>query len=319
MSDIRVSKDFLNIYSKMRDTGVDFQVFFLMIIFCKKNFIKDYLKYSGSSSFHDFVYMRLKSLSDPESKILKSFANQFESDLDRFSKKYLGYIQDTLEQDEYENTFDEFLFLLNEVMGKKGGAFIQPDEISELMIEIADLKGCDKIYNPFAGYASFGTKLENTNGYIGQEINDKTYEIALLRLIAHGKLSNTDFRKEDSIHNWPSNKKFDLVIASLPFGMRIDKRSNYPTDSNTIEHFYLDRSIASVNESGRAIAMISNSILSRLGREKRLREWLIANDLIEAIISLPGNLLFNTSIPSNIIVLGKNKNNKGYIKMIDAS
>jgi type I restriction enzyme M protein len=96
------------------------------------------------------------------------------------------------------------------------------------------------------------------------------------------------------------------------------KRFNW-IDSNTVEHFFLKESIDLISISGKSIGLISNGALFRPGKEKQLREWLINNDYVESIIQLPGNLLLNTSIPSNIIVLSKNKEMKGFIKMLDAT
>lgn len=320
MSQRSIKKNFWDIFDKARGIGVDFQAFLLIIILFKENILYEYLK-KDESDFHAYVFQKIQELPVKESQLLNEVANLFKTDLSNLDYQHIRFIQDSLEQSDssIKSTFDTLLFLLNDVMGKIEGEHVQPDEISELMIELADLKSRETVYNPFAGLASFGTKLKDTNGYIGQELNNRTYYMAMLRLIAYDKLDISDLRREDSIHNWISDQRFDLTVASLPFGLRINRSLYNNIDSNTVEHFYLKESINSIKYTGKSIALISDGVLFRSGKEKQLREWLVENDFIESIISLPGKLLYNTSIPSNIIVLGKNKEKKGYIKMLDAS
>src|SRR5690606_4908438 len=84
---------------------------------------------------------------------------------------------------------------------------------------IGSTKGL-KIYNPFAGVASFIKDYQDANLICAQELNYKTWAIGQLRLIVHK--SSADYRCEDSISNWINQEQFDLIVSNPPFGMRLN-------------------------------------------------------------------------------------------------
>ena len=231
--------------------------------------------------------------------------------------------------DKYQlkNNFPEvFEYLLQKLIdykGKRSGESVQPKEISRLVIELANLDSKAKIYNPFAGLASFSIYLKDNQEYHGQEINTSTWAIGQLRLKAHSKGYGYSYELGNSIENWNEFQKFDLIVATPPFKMRVPRFSSYyipgAESYYDVESFLIDKGIHSLNNNGKLITVFSLSFLFSGGRLAKLKRWLIDNDLIDTIITLPSGLLSNTSIPVCIIVFKTISSRPGYIKFIDAS
>ena len=223
------------------------------------------------------------------------------------------------------NFAEVFEFLLKkffEYQGKYSGESVQPNEISRLVIELAALKDEDKVYNPFGGLASYGVYLKNNQKYFGQEFNKVTWALGQLRLKAHSKANISQFEYNDSLENWNQSQKFDLIVATPPFKMRIQRpfySSLIDNNYRDVESFLVDKGIHSLSNNGKLITVFSLSFLFSGGRLAKLKRWLIDNDLIDTIITLPSGLLSNTSIPVCIIVFKTTSSRPGYVKFIDAS
>lgn len=217
--------------------------------------------------------------------------------------------------------FEDLFYLLSKSKGKLAGETLMPMELCRFMSGLAKLPAKAKVYNPFAGLASFGVFLDHGHNLFGQEIVKSTWALGALRLAANNRQGITTFSNDDSILHWPSlNEKFDLIISNPPFGMRLDQQYNtmFP-GITTIEQFVIEKGITSINDKGNLITVTSTGFLFREGSEKRTRQQLIKSDLIESIISIPGGLYSNTMIPVVIILINKSKKEKGFVKFIDAS
>ena len=217
----------------------------------------------------------------------------------------------------FSDIFDTVLYRISQSQGRYAGEFIQPVELTRFMCGLADLKKDAKIFNPFAGLASFGVYLDQGQDYFGQEINQKTWALGALRFMACDRQGSSRYECEDSILHWPDQfEKFDLILTNPPFGMRL---GNYYRDIEpgirTIEQFLIEKGIQSLKQNGKLIALLPQSFLVRGIQEQRLREHLIEEDLIDTIISLPGGLLLNTGIPLIILVIDKNKKLPGRVNL----
>jgi type I restriction enzyme M protein len=256
-----------------------------------------------------------------------SIINFYEPIVSRLSLSCLNHIVKSLSEldsrilhEHFPEIFDSILFRIAQSQGRFGGQFVQPIELTRLIWNLAELETNSKIYNPFAGLASFSVFIEKNQNYFGQELNQKSWALGTLRVMAYGISTLSKYVCDDSILNWPSNSdKFDLIVATPPFRMRLsnDYRELNP-EIRTIEHFLIEKGIGSLNQQGKLIAILPQSILFRGSHEYRLRKLLVNEDIIDTIISLPGGLLYNTGIPLVILILNKSKRNPGKIRFIDA-
>lgn len=220
----------------------------------------------------------------------------------------------------FDKIFDDLLFMLADSQGKYSGDFLLPYEISEFVMDIADVPRNGSVFNPFAGLASFAANLNNEEKYYGQEISNTTWALGMLRLLRQKSNVSIDYKLEDSVSNWPINKNFDLVISNPPFRFKVDSwevNNSYSSRRINAEQYVLQKGLESINYDGKVICVTSLGTLFRGGSEKRFRKYLINEGLVDTIISLPGGLLKHTGIPICIWILTRKKNNNGLVRLVD--
>lgn len=223
----------------------------------------------------------------------------------------------------FNKVFDNLLFKLASNQGKQSGEFLLPNEISSLVIELVDIPNRAKVFNPFAGLASFAIHLNNAESYYGQEIINTTWALGKLRLLRLEKSNNfnIDYRVDDSINNWPEFKYFDLVISNPPLNLKINPfiAQKFGRRKMNAETYVIHKGLESISFDGKVACVISQGLLFRGGEEQKLRQYLVEEGLIETIVSLPSGILKHTGIPVCIMILTQKRNSNHIIKMIDAS
>lgn len=241
-----------------------------------------------------------------------------ERELDYIIHQFLRIDKYSL-QENFRDIFDFTLYKISDVLGKKEAGILQPIELTQLILELSDLKGNEKIFNPFAGLASFGVFLRGQR-YFGQEYSADTWAIGKLRLMAYGVNYESEYRREDSITHWPAHEQYDLVVSNPPMDLKLGQmyRFDYP-QFRTLEPFLIDRGISSINSTGKLISVLPLGFLFRGRQEQFMRERIVEDDLLDTVISMPSGLLSYTSIPFCIVVLNKAKDHSGLVRFIDAS
>lgn len=163
----------------------------------------------------------------------------------------------------------------------------------------------------------------------GQEINYKIALIAKINLLLHGvhnpKIKVIDTLKE-SVINRNISKKFDVILSNLPLGLKwSENQVGYKGEfkygwqtKNNAEWLFIQRGIEALCDTGKAAFIVSKGTLTRKS-EVKIREYILYDDIIEAVISLPNNLYGTKTIPVEILVINKSKIHKNKILFIDAS
>lgn len=270
---------------------------------------------------------RLRNSNNELSNQYAPIIHSFEPSLQGFSENGIRHLFNVLAEinkqvltENFSEVFDSVLYRISQSQGRYAGEFIQPVELTRFMCGLADMKKDAKVFNPFAGLASFDVYLDQGQDYFGQELNQKTWALGALRLMAYERLGSSKYVCDDSILHWPAqSEKFDLIFSSPPFGIRLGNQyRDIEPNFRTIEPFLIEKSVQSLKQNGKLIALLPQGFLSRGMQEQRLREHLVEEDLIDTIISLPGGLLLNTGIPLIILVLGRTKKLPGRVKFVDA-
>ncbi|MDK2952846.1 MAG: type restriction enzyme protein [Kosmotoga sp.] len=215
--------------------------------------------------------------------------------------------------------------------GKKGGEFYTPSQVKKLMVRIIKPGEGMSVYDPTVGSGGFlieakeyveeqGQNSRNLALY-GQENNGVTWAICKMNMILHDT-PDAHIENEDTLTNpqFIENgyiKRFDRVIANPPFSqnysrasMQFPERFKYgftPETGKKADLMFLQHMIASLKDDGIMATVMSHGVLFRGGQEKVIREGILKDDLIEAIIGLPPKLFYNTGIPACVIVINKNK------------
>lgn len=229
--------------------------------------------------------------------------------------------------------------------GKKGGEFYTPSEVVKLLVTLLKPSAGMRIYDPTIGS---GGMLIQTRGYLesqgenasnlslyGQEMNLNTWAICKMNMFLHG-VQSADIRKGDTLRE-PKHTQggelmtFDRVIANPPFSLK--KWGKEECDSDGFARFpygtppkdagdlaFVQHMIASTNAEGMVGVVMPHGVLFRGSSEKAIRQGILQDDLLEAVIGLPSGLFYGTGIPACLLVINKNKSaeRKGKVLFINA-
>jgi len=216
--------------------------------------------------------------------------------------------------------------------GKKGGEFYTPAEVVRLLVTILEPQEGMKIYDPTVGS---GGMLIQSMQYVeeqgqnqaklslhGQENNGTTWAMCKMNMILHG-INYADIKNEDTLVSPQHISKkgklmtFDRVIANPPFsqnysreGMEFQDRFCYgwcPETGKKGDLMFVQHMVASLNSKGKLAVIMPHGVLFRGGDEKDIREGMINDGIVEAVISLPPKLFYGTGISASVLVINRNR------------
>jgi type I restriction enzyme M protein len=318
----------LEVFKKENISTDDFHVLLFFISAYKDEFLSAEI-IDGKDRLFSSLNERLKISNTELANQYQSVLEIFKPSIQRLSDaglkdvfKKITAINRQVLTDNFTFIFNSILFRISQSQGRFAGEFIQSVELTRLMCNLADLKKNASVFNPFSGIASFNIFINQDQNYFGQELNQKTWAIGKLRLLAYGRIENSRYDNDDSIYNWPNkSNKFDLIISFPPIGLDIRSkniRGEFIHTYRRVEQLLIERSIENLTASGKVITIVPLSFLQRSNGEEHILSNLIDKDLIETIILLPGGLLANTGIPIAILILNKAKKLPGKVKFVDA-
>jgi len=220
--------------------------------------------------------------------------------------------------------------------GKKGGDFFTPQEVSELLAEITTIgkKEVNKVYDPACGSGSLLLKFakvlgkENIRqGFFGQEINPTTYNLCRINMFLHDiNYNNFDVAHGDTLtdpKHW-DDEPFDAIVSNPPYSIHWEGDANpllindprfspagvlAPKSKADLAFTMHMHMLSWLSTSGTAAIVEFPGVLYRRGAEQKIRKYLVDNNYVDAVIQLPPDLFFGTTIATCIIVLKKSKNN----------
>jgi len=228
--------------------------------------------------------------------------------------------------------------------GKKGGEFFTPKEVSGLLAKLVAPKEGDRIFDPTCGSASLLIKVaeeakdaqgNSTNNFAiyGQESNGDTWALSKMNCFLHS-MDSAQIEWCDTINNPKLTEsgalmKFDIVVANPPFSL--DKWGHENAEADRYKRFlrgvppkskgdyaFILHMIETTLPTGRVGVIVPHGVLFRGSAELKIRQKLIEENLLEAVIGLPTNLFYGTGIPAAILIFNKAKKNDKVL-FIDAS
>lgn len=228
--------------------------------------------------------------------------------------------------------------------GQKAGEFYTPPEVSDLIAELLDPQKGDSICDPACGSGSLlmkcGRKVvsnHNSKEYAlyGQEAIGSTWSLAKMNMFLHGE-DNHKIEWGDTIRNPKLLDKngdlmlFDIVAANPPFSL--DKWGHDTAENDKFDRFrrglppkskgdyaFISHMIETLKPvSGRMGVVVPHGVLFRGSSEGKIREKLINENLLDAVIGLPEKLFYGTGIPAAILIFKKQKSDDSVL-FIDAS
>ena len=227
--------------------------------------------------------------------------------------------------------------------GKSGGEFFTPQSVSRLLARLVTINKdkINKVYDPTCGSGSLLLQLRKEfrdniieEGFFGQDINLTTYNLARMNMFLHNiNYNDFDIKHGDTLLRplHQDTKPFDAIVSNPPYSIKwigdddptlINDERFAPAGrlapKSKADFAFIMHSLSYLSSRGRAAIVCFPGIFYRSGAEKIIRKYLVDNNFVECVISLPSNLFFGTSIATNILVLAKNKSeNKTFF--IDAS
>lgn len=249
---------------------------------------------------------------------------------------------------------DVYEYLIGEFAasaGKKGGEFYTPHEVSKVLAKLVTTGVEDdgsqfRVYDPAMGSGSllltvqkeleFGER-RGAVSFFGQEINTTTYNIARMNLLMHDvNYQNMTLRRGDTLaEDWPSVKRdgiesptlFDAVVANPPYSQKwasnLDKDPRFKAGlapKSRADYAFIQHSLYHLDKNGTMAIVLPHGVLFRGGAEAKIREQLIRENRLDAVVGLPANLFYGTSIPTCILVFkGLDVRKRKNVLFIDAS
>lgn len=255
---------------------------------------------------------------------------------------HLDKIDFQLKNTELDVLGDAYEYLIGQFAsgaGKKAGEFYTPQEVSKILAKIVTTgkQKLKSVYDPTCGSGSLllrvAREVKDVSNFFGQEMNRTTYNLARMNMILHGvHYLKFDIKQEDTLEN-PQHidQQFEAIVANPPFSANWSANPLFNNDdrfsqygklapSSKADFAFVQHMIYHLADNGAMAIVLPHGALFRGGAEQHIRTYLIENkNFLDAVIGLPANIFYGTSIPTCILVFKKCRENPEDVIFIDAS
>ena len=262
--------------------------------------------------------------------------------MDGVGEMKLGGFQDNT-IDAFGDAYEFLMGMYASNAGKSGGEFFTPQEVSELLTRLAvnGKTSVNKVYDPACGSGSLLLKAAKVlgrdnvrQGFYGQEINLTTYNLCRINMFLHDiGYEKFDIRNGDTLTDpahW-DDEPFEAIVSNPPYSIKWEGDANpvlindprfapagVLAPKSKADLAFVMHALAWLAPNGTAAIVSFPGIMYRGGAEQKIRQYLVDNNFVEAVIQLPDNLFFGTSIATCILVLKKGKRDNSVL-FIDAT
>ena len=255
---------------------------------------------------------------------------------------HLDKIDFRLNDSESDVLGDAYEYLIGQFAsgaGKKAGEFYTPQQVSKVLAKLVTTgkERLKSVYDPTCGSGSLllrvAREVESVGDFYGQEMNRTTYNLARMNMILHGvHYRNFDLRQEDTLEH-PQHKgmRFEAVVANPPFSAQWSANKLFESDdrfsqygrlapSSKADFAFVQHMLHHLDDNGAMAVVLPHGVLFRGAAEGHIRQYLIQErNWLDAVIGLPANIFYGTSIPTCILVLKKCREQPEDVLFIDAS
>lgn len=222
--------------------------------------------------------------------------------------------------------------------GKKAGEFYTPQQVSRILAKLVTINKSklQSVYDPTCGSGSLLLRVGKETkvvSYYGQEFNSTTYNLARMNMLLHGvSFRHFDIKNDDTLER-PRHidMKFDAVVANPPYSQNWSADPKFIEDErfsaygklapkSKADFAFIQHMIYQLSDNGTMAVVLPHGVLFRGSAEGVIRKYLIKDkNYLDAVIGLPANIFYGTSIPTCILVFKKCRENEENIIFIDAS
>ncbi|MDF7824781.1 type I restriction-modification system subunit M [Pontiellaceae bacterium B12227] len=254
--------------------------------------------------------------------------------LEDFHKPQLDLSPSRVSEDVIGNTYLYLIERFATDAGKKAGEFYTPFQVSQLVAKLAKPKPGDRICDPACGSSTLLIEAAREVGdrnfaLFGMEVNGATWALARMNMFLHSfdsaRIEWCNTLTSPALVENDRLMKFDVVVANPPFSL--DKWGAEEADADRYNRFwrgvppkskgdyaFISHMIESaIEKEGRVAVVVPHGVLFRGAAEGRIRQKLIEDNLLDAVIGLPGNLFQTTSIPVAILIFDRGREKGGAI------
>ncbi len=292
----------------------------------------------GHESEEDFMNL-FEDVDLQSSKLGKS-----EDDKNKIISKVLLHLSEIdfkLDDTEHDILGDAYEYLISQFAssaGKKAGEFYTPQQVSKILAKIVtiDKNNLKNVYDPTCGSGSLllrVSKEAKIGDFYGQELNQSTYNLARMNMILHDvKFDDFNLEQGDSLENpMHLGMKFEAIVANPPFSANWSSDQTFMDDErfsaygklapkSKADFAFVQHMIFHLDENGTMAIVLPHGVLFRGAAEAVIRRYLIKDkNYLDAVIGLPANVFYGTSIPTVILVFKKCRVKDSDILFIDAS
>lgn len=295
----------------------------------------------GTNSEEDFIHL-FEDLDLGSSKLGKTAKAQ--NEIIAKILAHLDKIDFQLQDTESDLLGDAYEYLIGEFAsnaGKKAGEFYTPQEVSTILAKIVTTrkKRIKSVYDPTCGSGSLllrvAKEVDDVGYFYGQELNRTTYNLARMNMILHDvHFSKFNIKQEDTLEE-PQHMDMELraeaIVANPPFSAKWSAKQLFSTDDRFSQYgklapkskadfAFVQHMIHHLDEQGIMATVLPHGVLFRGAAEGYIRKYLLKDrNYIDAVIGLPANIFFGTSIPTCILVIKKCRERDEDVLFIDAS
>ena len=245
------------------------------------------------------------------------------------------------EDSEIDVLGDAYEYLISQFAanaGKKAGEFYTPQQVSKILAKIVTVgkTNLKNVYDPTCGSGSLllrVAKEANVRKFYGQELTSTTYNLARMNMLLHDvNYTNFDIKNDNTLeHPQHIGMKFEAIVANPPYSANWSADAKFLDDErfsaygklapkSKADFAFIQHMIYQLDDNGTMAVVLPHGVLFRGAAEGVIRKYLIEErNVLDAVIGLPANIFYGTSIPTVILVFKKNRENKDNILFIDAS
>lgn len=253
----------------------------------------------------------------------------------------IASIEFSFDDSEIDILGDAYEYLIGQFAanaGKKAGEFYTPQQVSKILAKIVtmDKSNLKNVYDPTCGSGSLLLRVAreaNVRMFYGQEKTSTTYNLARMNMLLHGvSYRKFNIKNDDTLEN-PQHKenKFEAIVANPPYSANWSADPKFLDDyrfsaygklapKSKADFAFIQHMIAQLDDNGTMAVVLPHGVLFRGAAEGIIRKYIIEQrNCLDAVIGLPPNIFFGTSIPTVILVFKKNRNHGNNILFIDGS